>query len=207
MTDKDNKKAYQEAYRKENADAIKKSQSEWYQKNKELTKARAKARYDSKRDEITEKHAEYRLANKDRQSELAKAWYQKNKKRVIKMNTEYKTERRKSAPQFRLRDNLRCRLYQAVRAGVGEKSGGTLKLTGCSLDHLKSHLESLFTEGMTWENYGEWHVDHIRPCSSFDLTIDKEQEICFNYSNLQPLWAKDNLSKSDKYDELTAANN
>lgn len=59
-------------------------------------------------------------------------------------------------------------------------------------------LEQQFTEGMTWENYGEWHVDHIRPCVSFDLSIPEQQQECFHYTNLQPLWAKDNLQKSDK---------
>lgn len=80
-----------------------------------------------------------------------------------------------------------------------------MKLVGCSLEQLKKHLQSKFTKGMTWENYGtgwhgkgmkEWHIDHIRPCASFDLSKASEQKKCFNYSNLQPLWAKDNLSKN-----------
>jgi hypothetical protein len=59
-------------------------------------------------------------------------------------------------------------------------------------------MESLFLEGMSWDNYGKWHIDHIRPCSSFDLSDTEQQKICFNYKNLQPLWAEDNLRKGAK---------
>ena len=61
------------------------------------------------------------------------------------------------------------------------------------------YLEAKFTEGMTWENHGLWHIDHIKPCSSFNLLIEDEHHKCFHYSNLQPLWAKDNLSKSANF--------
>ena len=70
-------------------------------------------------------------------------------------------------------------------------------LTGCaSWNELKIYLESKFSNGMTWENMGEWHIDHIKPCYSFDLTDEKQQMECFHFTNLQPLWAKDNLSKN-----------
>ena len=73
-----------------------------------------------------------------------------------------------------------------------------MKLCGCSLEKLKQHLESQFTEGMTWDNKGDWHVDHIKPCASFDLTNPEEQKKCFHYTNLQPLWALDNMKKGAK---------
>ena len=75
-----------------------------------------------------------------------------------------------------------------------------MNLLGCSPDFFKRHLESKFTEGMSWENYGTkgWHIDHIKPCASFDLTIESEQIECFHFSNLQPLWWYDNIEKSDK---------
>lgn len=60
---------------------------------------------------------------------------------------------------------------------------------------LKKHLEIKFTKGMSWENYGKWHVDHIKPCAKFDLTKESEQRKCFHYTNLQPLWAIDNFKK------------
>jgi hypothetical protein len=87
-------------------------------------------------------------------------------------------------------------MYQAVKGNV--KSARTQELIGCTVKELQEHLEKQFTNGMTWENYGEWHVDHIIPCSSFDFTKEEEQRTCFNYKNLQPLWAEDNYKKKKK---------
>lgn len=82
---------------------------------------------------------------------------------------------------------------------MGHKiKGHKLELLGCSVEALKSHLEKLFTSGMSWTNYGKWHIDHKRPCDSFDLSDPLQQKVCFHYTNLQPLWAFDNLSKGAK---------
>lgn len=77
----------------------------------------------------------------------------------------------------------------------------TIDLLGCTISELRQHLENRFIGGMTWENHGlhGWHIDHIRPCASFDLTQPAQQRECFHYLNLQPLWAKDNMSKSAKW--------
>ena len=80
----------------------------------------------------------------------------------------------------------------------GKKCNTTMNLTGCDLPFLKGYLEEKFTEGMTWENHGKWHIAHIKPCCSFNLEDEDEQKKCFHYSNLQPLWARDNLSKGGK---------
>ncbi|NBQ17559.1 hypothetical protein EBU24_04530 [bacterium] len=83
--------------------------------------------------------------------------------------------------------------------GIG-KSKHTMELLGCSIEELKIYLEKQFVKGMCWNNYGKkgWHIDHILPCASFDLTDPEQQKICFHYTNLQPLWAKDNYKKRDK---------
>jgi len=99
-----------------------------------------------------------------------------------------------TCPEARITENLRRRT-RAVLEGIN-KSDSTLALIGCTSVELKKHLESQFIDGMNWDNYGDWHIDHIRPCASFDLTSPEEQKICFNYKNLQPLWAKDNLRKA-----------
>ena len=94
-------------------------------------------------------------------------------------------------PQFRLAQVLRCRL------GVSLKSGSAVRDLGCSVSDLKVYLEKQFQPGMTWANWSMdgWHIDHIVPLASFDLT-DREQFLkACHYTNLQPLWAKDNLSK------------
>jgi len=73
-------------------------------------------------------------------------------------------------------------------------------MLGCNVVELKEHLSRQFRPGMSWDNYGEWHVDHIRPCISFDLSDPKQQLQCFHFSNLQPLWAKENMAKGGKHD-------
>jgi hypothetical protein len=92
---------------------------------------------------------------------------------------------------------LRSRLSMMLR--YKWKSGSTLTLLGCSFDDFVIYLESKFEVGMTGENYGTvWHVDHIMPCAIFDLTKPEHQRRCFHFSNLQPLFASDNLRKGAK---------
>ena len=73
-----------------------------------------------------------------------------------------------------------------------------MKLVGCTIEELKRHLQNQFDNKMSWQNYGSWHIDHKKAVSKFDLTKPKEQEKCFNYKNLQPLWGTDNLRKSNR---------
>jgi hypothetical protein len=112
---------------------------------------------------------------------------------------EYVKKRKKKDPGFKLLLTLRSRLGNAITAAKGSKHSSTMELTGCKIKELKKHLEEQFTEDMTWENHGEWHVDHIIPCSAFDLTEHQHQHVCFNWRNLQPMWGTENLSKSNKY--------
>jgi hypothetical protein len=83
------------------------------------------------------------------------------------------------------------------------KSAKTQDLLGCSIEDLKKHLEASFEPGMTWDNWQHdgWHIDHIRPCASFDLTDPGQQRQCFHYTNLQPLWAADNIRKGAKHEK------
>jgi hypothetical protein len=91
---------------------------------------------------------------------------------------------------------LRTRINMSIKRN--SKSESTIELLGCSVEFLKQHLESKFKSGMSWDNYGKWHIDHIIPCASFDLSKPNEQRKCFNYTNLQPLWAIENIIKSNK---------
>tara|TARA_B100001175_G_scaffold313415_1_gene320978 strand:- start:1325 stop:2239 length:915 start_codon:yes stop_codon:yes gene_type:complete len=111
----------------------------------------------------------------------------------------YRNNRCKTDPEFKLLRTLRSRLRSALKSKNAIKSTKTLDLIGCSTSFLMGYLDAKFTEGMTWENHGEWHIDHIKPCAKFNLLIEDEQRKCFHYTNLQPLWAKDNLSKSSNY--------
>ncbi len=99
----------------------------------------------------------------------------------------------------KIRRRLRTRIFMALRGY--RKAAGTVDLIGCSLDKARNHIQSLWLPEMTWENWSHrgWHLDHIIPCSSFDLKNPKEQKKCFHYSNLQPLWSNDNWKKSNKH--------
>lgn len=138
--------------------------------------------------------------NKESMLANHKKWIQKNREKVNSQQRRYCKERRRDDPSFRILGALRSRLQKALKSQSASKLDRSADLLGCSAIDLKLHIESQFTDGMTWENYGlhGWHVDHIKPCNKFNLTIDEEQKECFHYSNLQPLWAKDNLRKSDK---------
>ena len=106
----------------------------------------------------------------------------------------------RTVPAFMIKARLRRRVRKVLESQGAMKKGSTLGLIGCSSEHLKKHIESQFKEGMDWDNYGLWHIDHIRPCASFDLMREEEQRACFHWTNLQPLWAKDNQTKSDRWD-------
>lgn len=103
---------------------------------------------------------------------------------------------RQNNPIYRLKINLRNRISEILS---NKKRNKSIHLVGCTLKQLAHHLKQLFTIGMSWENYGfgsnKWHVDHIRPCASFDFEDEKQISECFHYTNLQPLWQFDNLSK------------
>lgn len=105
-------------------------------------------------------------------------------------------------PKFKVTRLLRARLRLLVKRKGGKKSASTMTLAGCTLPFLLRHLESLFQDGMTWENHGMgpgfWNIDHVRPCASFDLTNSAHQKECFHFSNLQPLWYEDNAAKGSK---------
>ena len=158
-----------------------------------------KTNYQNNKKQLKEYSVEHYKRNKQKRKEQIRQWRENNKDKIREYRSQW--EKRQGA-HFRILKNLRKRIGEVVK---GHKSDTTLKLLGCDMERFRTHLESQFTEGMTWDNYGVhgWHVDHIRPCCSFDLTDPEQQKICFNYKNLQPLWAKDNMSKGGRYNGST----
>lgn len=134
--------------------------------------------------------------NKDHYNSKNLEWRLNNHEKHRKYCREYEKTKRLNDPSFKIAKSIRCRVRKILLGTRKYKS--TLDLLGCSFEELKLHLELQFTSGMSWNNYGEWHIDHIRPCASFDLSNIEDQKICFNYKNLQPLWAEDNLRKGAK---------
>jgi len=156
--------------------------------------ARARKHYQNNPEKRRASKRKYRKNNreKERASQRKRNKRPETKKRV----NARRRERRKTDPPFRILCNLRCRLWHALKGK--NKSARTMKLVGCSIPHLMDHLEKQFLPGMTWENYGPvWHVDHMMPCDSFDLSDPEQQRRSFHYTNLQPLWGPENMSKGD----------
>jgi hypothetical protein len=113
----------------------------------------------------------------------------------------HRRNKKRLDPAWAMADRLRKRIGRALRdrAGIGAKKAyKTSQYLGCTIQELMAHLSSRFLPGMTWNNRHLWHVDHIIPCANFDLADPEQQKKCFHYTNLQPLWAKDNLEKRDK---------
>jgi hypothetical protein len=112
---------------------------------------------------------------------------------------DYRRSRKQRDPDFAIRCHLRSRLIDLISRGKCTRNTSALNLTGATIAELRSHIERQFKRGMSWRNYGViWHIDHIIPCAEFDLTSARQQAICFNYLNLSPLWAKENLKKSNR---------
>ncbi len=112
-----------------------------------------------------------------------------------KYKVEYITNRRKLDVRFRIKGTLSNRVRNALRGT--NKSVDTLSLIGCDINFLMYRIQIKFKKGMNWDNRTKWHIDHIIPSSKFNLTKPREQRKCFHYTNLQPLWAKDNISKGN----------
>ena len=142
---------------------------------------------------------DWKIDHPERTRELSRksaaAFFKKHPDRVRENARRSVYHRLATDPGFRVLQNIRRRLHKMLTQG--KKVERTIELVGCSVAELMAHLESTFTEGMSWKNYGAWHVDHIKPCAKFDFNIPLHRKVCFHYSNLQALWAKENLSKSD----------
>lgn len=137
---------------------------------------------------------EYRQNRKNRLAS-DKKHYQKNKKEILRR----KQARLSANPQSRLSRNLRSRITTALRRAT--KGGSAVRDLGCTVPELMVKLEAMFAPGMTWENHGsKWHVDHVKPLILFDLTVRSEFLKACHFSNLQPLWAEDNLRKGARYE-------
>lgn len=169
--------------------------AEWYLENKELSKENSSKYREENKDHVKEVRKRYKRNNAEREKLNNAKWYLINKSHAKKNNTRYFKHRIQNDVDFKLRSYLRRRLKTALKNNY--KSGSAVRDLGCSIEELKIHLESKFQPGMTWDNHGfyGWHIDHILALKQFDL-IDPEQfkKAC-HYTNLQPLWAEDNLSK------------
>ena len=161
----------------ENPEKAKENNANWYAENSEKVKQDMAKWYAENAEKSKENNAKWRANNPEK--------FKEQKKRERK----------------RPENKLRSAVYKAFKRIGQNKPTNTLKLLRCTWEEAKAHFESLFLEGMTWENYGEWHIDHIRPVASFSGASEEELKQMNHISNLQPLWAIDNIKKGDKWEE------
>lgn len=183
--------------------------------NSDKIKQRDKKYYDLNSDKICQRSNEWYKNNFDHASKTKKEWYRKNFDKVKeyraidKINrrdfykaymNEYIKNRYNTEPLFRLKCLLRSRLKLAMKKDY--KKSSSIILLGCSIEYFKKWIEYQFDSNMNWNNHGGyWHLDHITPCSSFNLINESEQKLCFHWTNIRPLSGSENCQKSDKIDK------
>lgn len=146
--------------------------------------------------ENSHKWAEYRSDNRERLASEAREYRAENKVDISARDVARKRRKRNVDPIYAMRHRIRARIAMAYSGRL--KPASTQRLIGCSFDEFALHMSKQFKEGMTWENRREWHIDHIIPVSSFDLSDAEQAKKAFHWSNCQPLWAKENLLKGSK---------
>ena len=196
------KKAIQDKlYREENKERIKAQRKAYREANRDLILKRKKKYYDENKEQILKKHRERGYHKRYRRLhpiEHIRDYYKATKLERDKRSYAKAMKNYLSKTSNRISHTYRASLWRYIKVKNPRKT--TKDFLGCTFQELKDHLESQFTEGMTWDNMGRggWHIDHIIPCAFFDLTKPSHQKVCFNWQNLQPLWEKDNCAKGDK---------
>jgi len=180
-------------------------EKEYYLKNKKSHSERSKKYYEDNKEKTLLLAREYRKENIFKVKEREKRYRQKNKDKIAKRKMDYKKLRYRIDPLFRLSETLRARTRLAFINGGYTKKTKTFEMFGCSFEYLTHHIERQFKKGMNWDNYGEWHIDHIIPIS---IAKTEDELIKLNhYTNIQPLWASENQHKSNKCPILWAQEN
>lgn len=170
------KSEYDKAYNIKNAEKRKYQRKKWVEQNKDRHKEMKKIWVDE---------------NREHRDMVAKLYVKNNLDKISARNR----YRRRTDIDYAIKCRLRSRINAAVKSQKTNKSNKTTDLVGCDIKTFRLHIESLFKQGMSWNNMGSWHLDHIKPCCMYNLRNIEEQKICFHYTNIQPLWAIDNLKK------------
>lgn len=200
------------AYRTENPEKVKATKAAYYAANSEKVKARMGAWRAANFEKLKAASAEYRAANPEKSKAASLAWRAANKEKTKsrmaawrKANREkikadyaaWRAAKYRTDANFRIACTIRGHLGRIVKAG-GVKDATSISYVGCTVAQLRQHLEKQFAFGMTWRNHGEWHIDHIIPLAAFDFAgFPAQIKQAQHYTNLRPVWAAENLRKSD----------
>ena len=185
-------------YREKNKDSVFKYHKSYRDKHEGKIKNYMDNYYKKHKEKIKEQRRLYYYNNQEKILKEQKLWRKNNIIEARKIRNKWKP----TTPEQKLIHRIRCRIYDYFKHNKSIKDVGTLKLLGCDIKFLKQYIQKRFEKGMSWKNYGKWHIDHIIPidyfvkkCNFNSLHIQKK---CFNYKNLQPMWAIDNLRKGTK---------
>jgi hypothetical protein len=166
--------------------------ADWRLKNpqrlKQVSKVNAAKWRKSNPGDYLEQTGQWRKENREKCIQSTKTWQENH--------PDYIQSKRSSNPNFKMAGNLRNRIRRALEGGY--KSGSAVTDLGCSIVEFREYITAQFAEGMTWENYGQWHLDHRKPLAAFDLTNRGQFLQAAHYTNYQPLWAVDNIRKGAK---------
>ena len=186
-------------YRLKNPDLIKERKRKYYLEHRQQEINRTKKWQQDFPEKVNQKNRRWVLKNiervRSRCREFRRNWRKNNPEKARE-----EKKRRLQNLEYRLKENFSKVIRNSLKTGKNGRHWESL--VGYSLCDLMNHLESQFAEGMTWDNYGKWHIDHVRPVSSFNFNSYKDEEFrqCWSLGNLQPLWAKDNIRKGKRLD-------
>jgi hypothetical protein len=198
--DLEEKRKKQKLYYQNNKSKFAENSKSYYEKNKEKLINYNRSYYQKNKESIAQKSKVYYIENKIEFLEYNKKYVKSNPDKIRVYKKRYKKKKLKSDIQFKIKERVRKRVHSAIKRLKEKKIYSITKAIGCNSEELKKYLESKFLSGMTWDNHGlyGWHIDHVKPLSSFNLTNEKEFFQACHYTNLQPLWAKDNWEKGSK---------
>jgi hypothetical protein len=171
----------------------------YYQKNKESLLPKIRAYQLKNKDRIRERLKGQLEEKRPKVSAYNASYYRQNKSKILLQKKKYIKNRKLNDVNFRIAAQIRTRLSMAVSRK--QKASSSIEELGCSVEEFKKYIEAKFLPGMSWDNWSKngWHLDHIKPLASFDLTNIKDFKLACHHTNYQPLWAVDNLRKGDRY--------
>jgi len=192
-----------------NKEKIALRKKEYALKNKEHIAKKLKEYALKNKEHIAKQQKEYVFKNKETKIQYDKLYYSLNKSKKLNQNKVWRKNKKQTDSNFRFKCNISKQFWMVLSNGKGKNGKKTTEILNClgyTLNDLKLHLKNKFLEGMSWDNYGKWHLDHIKPVCSFNFSSiqDEDFKLCWALENLQPLWAVDNLKKvsSDKKQSL-----
>jgi hypothetical protein len=185
-------------YREKNKDFYKQYHKLWFQKNKEKINEKRRENRSNNISNINQKEKLYRLINKEKLNKKSREYAKNNRERINKRSREYENKRMNEDLLFKFKKRVRDNVLKSFKRGVNQyqKNAKTETILGCTIEEFKIYIQSKFKKGMNFKNIGEWHLDHIIPL----YTAKTEEEIIRlnHYTNFQPLWADENIKKSNK---------